>query len=331
MDLLLLSSTYLDNLRVQNYSSQTVYSIGKMLRYFREFCEKIGVSNAGQVTSPIILHYQSFLSKYRKKSNGAFLAIGTQQHWLTAVSRLFAWLTKQGVVARNPAADLEMPKSEFRLPKVILSVAEVEKIMNVPDLSRTVGIRDRAILETFISSGIRRQELCNISLGDVDYERGLLRIEQGKGKKDRYVPVGARALQWTKKYQLEARSQFRPARNQEFLFLNTTGTKLNPNRLGSQIHDSIHRAAIGKSGNCHLFRHTFATLLLENGCDVRYVQEMLGHSNLETTAIYTHVSLKKLKEMHSRFQPHRSTVQYPARIESDTITTTHSTSGLLCG
>jgi integrase/recombinase XerD len=220
-----------------------------------------------------------------------------------AVSRFFSWLIKQGLILYTPASDLEMPRHEFRLPKTILSAKEVEKILRKPDRSRPDGIRDRAILETFYSSGIRRQELCNLCLGDVDDGRGLLRIEQGKGKKDRYVPIGRRALRWIKRYLLEVRILISTTQNEQALFLNMIGSRLNPNRLGLKVHEFIDAARIGKSGSCHLFRHTFATLLLENGCDVRYVQEMLGHSNMETTAIYTHVAIKTLKEVHSRYHP----------------------------
>jgi integrase/recombinase XerD len=221
------------------------------------------------------------------------------------VTAFFSWLTREGLALYNPASDLELPRREVRLPKIILNAAEVEAILNVPDLSTPMGIRDRAILETLYSTGIRRQELCNLRLGDLDYDRGLVRIEQGKGHKDRYVPIGDRAVQWIEKYLLEVRPRLCPSLNEQAIFLNTLGTRMNANRLGSQVHGIIRSAGIGKTGSCHLFRHTFATLLLENGCDVRYVQEMLGHSKMETTAVYTHVAIKTLKEVHSRFHPAR--------------------------
>jgi len=299
-----LAGHYLDHLRVRNYSQQTIYGVGKMLRYFRNYCGQGGITHTGHVTRAVVLNYQSHLCQYRK-SNGTALTIGTQQHWLIAVSSFFSWLVKQELVLYNPASDLEMPRSEFRLPKSIFSASNVEKIMRVPDASKPEGIRDRAVLETFYSTGIRRQELCNLCLCDVDYERGLLRIEQGKGKKDRYVPIGQRAIQWIKKYLHEARKLLRPGPNEQTLFLNMIGVRMKANRLGTRVHQIIRAAKIGKSGSCHIFRHTFATLLLEKGCDVRYVQEMLGHSNMETTAVYTHVAIKTLKKMHSRFHPAR--------------------------
>ncbi|MGI9115827.1 MAG: tyrosine-type recombinase/integrase [Chthoniobacterales bacterium] len=252
-----------------------------------------------------MVNYQSYLYHYRKESSGLALTISTQKHWLIAIANFFSWLTKEGLVLYNPASDLEMPRREFRLPKIILSAADVEAIINIPDLAMPMGVRDRAILETLYSTGIRRQELCMLELGDLDYDRGLVRIEQGKGKKDRFSPIGERAIKWIEKYLVEVRPRLCPSLNERALFLNTLGTRITPGRLGSHVGELIRKAQIGKVGSCHLFRHTFATLLLENGCDVRYVQEMLGHSKMETTAIYTHVSIKALKEAHSRHHPAR--------------------------
>jgi integrase/recombinase XerD len=302
--LLYLAGRYLEYLRVRNYSSQTIYSTGKMVRYFRVFCEQVGVTQARQVTRAVVINYQSYLYHYRKQ-NGLALTIGTQKHWLHSVAGLFSWLTKEGLILYNPASDLELPRSEFRLPKTILNASEVEAILNVPDLSTPEGVKFRAILETLYSTGIRRTELCNINMGDLDYVRGLLRIEQGKGHKDRFVPIGERAVKWIEKYLAEVRPRLLPSMNEPALFLNAGGRRTTPSRLGSQVSEIIRKASLGKTGSCHLFRHTFATLLLENGCDVRYVQEMLGHTKLETTAIYTHVAIKTLKDVHSRFHPAR--------------------------
>ena len=302
--LLYLTGRYLEWLRVRNYSQQTLYGRGKMLRYFRVFCEQIGITQARQITRAVVVNYQSYLYHYRK-IDGFALTVGTQKHWLQSVCDLFSWLTREGLILYNPASDLEMPRSEFRLPKVILSASEVETIMNVPDLDTPGGVKMRAILETFYSSGIRRQELCNLNLGDVDYDRELVRIEQGKGHKDRFSPIGERALRWIEKYLADVRPRLLPSMNEPALFLNTQGNRISPGRLGSQVGDTIRKADIGKKGSCHLFRHTFATLLLENGCDVRHVQAMLGHAKLETTALYTHVSMKALKEEHRRCHPAR--------------------------
>lgn len=303
--LLYLAGRYLEYLRVRNFSETTIYGRGKQLRYFREFCEPLGITQARQVTRATVINFQSFLFHYRKKCDGHPLTVGSQQHWLLTVVYFFSYLTREGLLLYNPASDVEMPRREIRLPRDILSPLEVEAIMSAPDVTKPLGIKDRAVLEVLYSTGIRRTELCNVDLGHVDFERGLLRVEQGKGKKDRIVPIGERALAWLEKYLNEVRPLLCPGLNEQALFLNTEGRRTTPTRLGSHVHELIAKAAIGKSGSCHMFRHTFATVLLENGCDVRYVQAMLGHANLETTAIYTHVSVRTLKRMHERFHPAR--------------------------
>jgi len=300
--LLYLTGRYLEALRVRNFSSQTIYGRAKVLRYFRLFAEELGITQARQVTRAVTINYQSYLYHYRKK-DGQPITVGTQKGWLLVLCGFFSWLTKQGLILYNPASDLELPRKELRLPKNILNAHEVESIMNVPDLSEPMGLRNRAILETLYSTGIRRQELCMLDQGDIDHDRGILRVEQGKGKKDRYVPIGERALGWMDKYLVEARARFLPSINEPALFLNSEGRRVTPGRLGSQVAEIIRASGIGKTGSCHLFRHTFATLLLEAGCDVRLVQEMLGHAKLDTTQIYTHVSMRQLKEAHSRFHP----------------------------
>ena len=302
--LLYLSARYLGYLRVCNYTEDTLYGRGKMLRYFRVYGEQLGITQARQVTRAVVVNYQSYLYHYRKE-NGTALTVGTQKHWLMAVSSFFSWLTKEGLVLYNPASDLEMPRREYRLPKVILNAADVETIMNVPDIATPDGIKFRAILETLYSTGIRRKELCRLRLGDIDYDRLLLRVEQGKGHKDRFVPIGERAVRWIEKYLVEVRPLLCPSINEPCLFLNTLGLRINPNRLGTHVHKIIEKAGLGKHGSCHLFRHSFATLLLEGGCDVRYVQAMLGHASLESTEIYTHVSIKALQEAHRRCHPAR--------------------------
>jgi integrase/recombinase XerD len=300
--LLFLTGRYVEHLRVRNFAESTLYGRSKMLKYFRQFCEQLGITQARQVTRAVVVNYQSHLYHYRK-TNGLPLTTGTQKHWLCVVVSFFGFLTKEALILYNPASDLELPRREYRLPRNVLSAAEMEAILNVPDVNTPTGIKFRAIIEVFYSTGIRRFELCNLDIGDIDFERGIVRVEQGKGKKDRFIPIGERALLWVEKYLNDVRPRLCPSINDPALFLNMLGKRMYYTRLGSQIHEIISKAQIGKTGSCHLFRHTFATLLLENGCDLRYVQEMLGHSNAETTAIYTHVSIRSLKLAHERYHP----------------------------
>jgi integrase/recombinase XerD len=159
------------------------------------------------------------------------------------------------------------------------------------------------MMETLYSTGMRRMELANLAMYDLAVERGTVTIRQGKGKKDRVIPIGARALAWIDKYLIEARPELVVPPDEGVLFLNNRGEQLRKDSLTDLIGDYVKSAGIGKEGACHLFRHTMATLMLENGADIRFIQQMLGHSSMEATTVYTQVSIKKLKEIHTETHP----------------------------
>jgi len=186
---------------------------------------------------------------------------------------------------------------------VILSVEEIETVMNLPDTTTPYGIRDRALLETLYSTGVRKSECANLGLYDVDSHRKTLIVRGGKGGKDRVLPIGERALYWVDKYRLEARQEFLIALNNPYLFLTDYGEPWIKNRLTDVVKRYFYHAGINKQGACHLFRHTMATHMLDNGADLRFIQMMLGHSQLSTTEIYTHVSIEKLREIHTATHP----------------------------
>ena len=170
-------------------------------------------------------------------------------------------------------------------------------------IAEPLGLRDRAILEVFYSTGMRRMELAGLKLYDLDAERGTVMIRQGKGKKDRMIPMGARAFAWVGRYVDEARPRLVIAGDDGTVFLTNLGTPFEPGRLTQLVRDYIDAAETGKRGSCHLFRHTCATLMLEGGADVRFIQQQLGHAELSTTQIYTQVSIRMLKEVHTRTHP----------------------------
>jgi len=203
----------------------------------------------------------------------------------------------------NPASDLDLPRLEQRLPRAVLTITEAERVLSLPNVHDSLGLRDRAILETFYSTGIRRSELSHLRLYDIDHKRGTVVIRQGKGKKDRMIPVGERARIWIDKYAREARTELVLEPDDSTLFLTHEGESFTPNRLSQLVRDYVDKAALGKRGSCHLFRHTMATLMLEGGADIRFIQAMLGHVNLSTTQIYTRVSIRKLQEIHAATHP----------------------------
>jgi integrase/recombinase XerD len=196
-----------------------------------------------------------------------------------------------------------------RLPKVTLTPAEAETVLSQPDITTTAGLRDRTMMEVLYSTGIRRKELTNLQTTDVDINRGILMIRHGKGDKDRMIPIGQRAIDWILKYLNESRPELVIGMSDNMLFINSLGKAVGTTWLSRLITKYFKQADIGKMGSCHTFRHTMATLMLENGADIRYIQSMLGHANLETTQIYTKVSIRKLKDIHTATHPAKNKKQ----------------------
>ena len=192
---------------------------------------------------------------------------------------------------------------EKRLPQAVLTLPEVERLLAVPDVTDPLGIRDRTMLELFYSTGIRRTELCRIELPDVNTERRTLHVRLGKGKKDRVVPIGARAVHWLEHYLQAVRPRLCLDTRTQALFLTGYGGPFNPDVVSRMVAAWLAKAGLKRKGCCHILRHTCATHMLENGADIRFIQQLLGHEKLDTTAIYTEVSIKQLQEVHARCHP----------------------------
>ena len=297
-----LRDNYLEALQVQNYSPRTIENRLSYLNAFVIWCEDRELKRPEEITKPILERYQKHLL-HTKKRDGKPLSFRAQHARLVPLRAFFKWLCRQNILLSNPASDLVLPRLEKRLPKHVLSMKEVETVLNVPDVTTAQGVRDRAILEVLYSTGIRRSELAHLQLYDLDTERGTLMVRLGKGKKDRMVPIGERAIAWVERYCEDVRPLLVGLFDDNTLFLTHLGEAFTPNRLTQLVRETIQKADIGKSGSCHLFRHACATLMLENGADVRFIQAMLGHAKLETTEIYTHVSIRKLKAVHEMTHP----------------------------
>jgi len=307
--------TFLTWMQEKNYSDRTTGNREVTLRYFIQWCDERGLTRPQEITRPILERYQRYLFLYRKQ-DGHPLSARCQNLRITPIRAWFKWLTKTNRILYNPAADLDLPRMHRSLPRHILTAAEADRIMNLPDLATLTGARDRTILETLYSTGMRRMELINLNQLDFDYERGTVMIRQGKGKKDRLIPIGERALAWIAKYRDDVRPSLALAHDDGTLFLTHLGLAFTPGRLSQVVRERIDAAQINKHGSCHLFRHTMATLMLENGADIRYIQAMLGHSDLTSTQIYTQVNIVKLKEIHTMTHPARLARVTGARTEA---------------
>ena len=295
---------YLLWLETHHYASATVAIRRTCLSQFLRWCFERNLTQPHAVTLEILERFQRHLYHYRQR-NGQHLSLSSQSHRLTSLRRWFAWLVRERVLTQDPARDLQLPRDERRLPRHPLSVIEVEAVLAQADLTTPHGLRNRAILELLYSTGLRRDESLGLEFTDIDRERRTLLVRRGKGLKDRFVPIGERALAWLDKYLAEARPLLTRNRETPLLFVSKNGHRLHANQLSKIVRDYLRAAGIAKPGACHLFRHTTATLMLEAGADVRYIQALLGHTRLSTTQIYTHVSIAKLREVHERTHPAR--------------------------
>lgn len=303
----------------RGYAASTLASRRLHLAHFAEWCEARGLLTADVLTPAMLERYQQALM-HRRQDTGAPLSRATQANRLTSVRMLLAWATRTKRLVMNPAAELELPRLPKRLPRAVLTVSEMERVLQQPDLTTPLGLRDRAILEVLYSTGIRRMELVGLGCTDLDAERGALLVREGKGQKDRLVPIGERALLWTAQYLDRVRSLLlcRALRTPErhALFLSARGHRIRATKLTDRLHQYVVRAGIEKPGSVHIFRHTMATLMHDAGADIRDLQEMLGHAQLSTTEIYTHVSIERLKAVHTRTHPAhltQATVDHSAR------------------
>jgi len=298
-----LRDMHLEWLTVRNYSLVTVRNRESYLNRFILWAEERSLSRPDQITKQILERYQRWLYNYRDPKTEKKLSFRSQHARLLPLRAFFKWLCQRDLLPANPAADLDLPKLEKRLPRHILNAREAELVLAQADVLTAMGLRDRAMMEVLYSTGIRRMELCGLKLYDLDAERMLVFVRLGKGKKDRMVPIGERALAWTNKYLEEARPGLTCAKSDESLFLTNLGEAFTPNRFTQMVRDYVKAADLGKTGSCHLFRHACATHMHENGADIRMIQAMLGHAKLETTEIYTHLSIKQLQEVHAATHP----------------------------
>ena len=300
------AEAWLEMLQVRRYADTTVQTREVGLGFFIRWAAERDVTRASEVTRPILEAYQRWLSRYEPasgKGRGKRLSWGSQRDKLKALTGWFRWLTRQNLILHNPASELELPRPEKRLPQHGLTTEELGRLLAWPDLSDPLGLRNRAMLEVFYATGIRRAELARLEVTDVSPERGTLTVRQGKGSKDRVVPLGPRASAWVVRYEREVRPRLCVDEHTPVLFLSAYGKGFDVDVLSGMVADWIKAAGIAKKGSCHLLRHTCATHMLEGGADIRYNQQLLGHSSLETTAIYTQVSIRQLIEVHARCHP----------------------------
>jgi integrase/recombinase XerD len=288
-------ASFLDYVSVEKgLSKNTLLAYDRDLRRYATFLEKQKISSPAKVTRKEIME---FLLAERDRE----LSPTSVSRELVAIRMFHRFLFEEGKVKEDVSEIIEAPKLWKHLPDN-LSVAEVEQILKAPDTKEWEGQRDQACLELMYATGLRATEVTQLKLGHLNFEEGYVRIS-GKGGKERIVPVGGAALKSTQKYIQSARRKILKGRAEEALFLTRLGKKMSRQTVWTIIKKNSNAAGIKKKIYPHILRHSFATHLLENGADLRVVQELLGHSDISTTQIYTHVEKARLKSIHHKFHP----------------------------
>lgn len=300
-----LLSAYAGYLKSLNRVAKTVKAHVSRIKRFLAFAETRGVRELTGITQPLILEYQSCLAGQINNRGTPNSAMVQNQH-LTVLVGFFGYLKQSGHLAHNPAGEITYAKVPQRLPKAVLTHQEMRRLLRQPDVNTVLGFRDRTMLELLYSAGLRRQELLNLDIRDVDLEGGLALVRQGKGGKDRVVPVGRVACKCLESYLGGVRQEIVrrcPDPTTQALFPSVKTGRLHRNALADLVARYARQAGIEKGVSPHTFRHTCATQLVKNRAGIRHVQEMLGHARLSSTQEYIRLTITDLKEAHSKYHP----------------------------
>ncbi len=288
--------SYLHYLELEkNASSNTVDSYRRDLMRYLDHLDRAGIRALDAVQG-------EHISGLLRRLVCVGLSPRSVARSLSAIKGFHKFLLGERIAVHNPTVNIEPPKRSKTLPDV-LSQAEIERILNQPDPEQPLGLRDKAILETLYATGIRVSELVELKQSNLQLDLGVLRV-MGKGSKERIVPVGTSATEWIGKYRANVRSSLiKQSDTHDVVFLNSRGRPMTRMAVWNIVHRYAESAGVEKDVHPHTFRHSFATHLLEGGADLRAVQEMLGHSDISTTQIYTHIDREYLKEVHRTFHP----------------------------
>jgi integrase/recombinase XerD len=294
---------YSQHLESLNYSSVTLRTLEVYFHRFAEFLAESKITDVHTVTAAVLQEFQRWVF-YQPTVRGTARTVASQNRVLSGIRNFFAFLTREGYLAHNPAQGLRLSKEPDALPKNVLTPEEARKIIEAPDVHTLSGYRDRTLLEVLYATGVRKAELRNLTVADVNLEEELLRVNRGKGGKDRVVPLSAIACQFLENYIKAIRPELLKGRDTDKLFLSIRdGVPIGVHGIKQIINRYVRRLNLKKHVTCHLWRHSCATHLLKNNANLRHVQEMLGHKSLATTERYLRLTIADLKEAHHKFHP----------------------------
>ena len=289
-------------LLAEGRSERTVASYLVEVRYFLAFLSERGLSSVHDITRREVEAYQVSL-EHRLSARGGSLAAGTKNSKLTTVRSFLRYLRRTGVLLTDPARDIVRARVPRRLLPELPTVDEVRQLLETPDTSTPLGLRDRAILELFYASALRNTELRMLRVGDVDLARLQVQVHHAKGGRQRVVPTSEEAAHWVGQYLERGRAFLLKGREHGFLFMSFRGRPFQVNRLGELVTRLAEQAGLDKHVTPHTLRHCAATHMLKNRARLRHLQEFLGHASPESTQIYTRVELSDLREDHQKYHP----------------------------
>ncbi len=292
---------YLKHLKALGRSERTVTGAKYDLHRFERFLEEEGIFDLEDLTADVISDYQQSLA-FSLTAKGTLMTLRSQAQLLGAVKGFTRFLKKMDYLLNDPGQKIKPPRKPKTLPRTILSGSDIRKLLNVPDMRTHGGYRNRLILEILYDTAVRRDELSNIMIARLDLEAGFINIT-GKGSKDRVVPLSRRVCDLTKSYILSVRPAFVRNEDTGHLILNRWGRRMGGLGIWRVVKACADFAGIEKNTTPHGLRHTCATHMLKNGAPVRHLQEMLGHESLESTQIYTRVTISDLKAIHEKYHP----------------------------
>ncbi|MBI2470492.1 MAG: site-specific tyrosine recombinase XerD [Planctomycetes bacterium] len=275
-------------------SKNTILSYSHDLQLFTNFLLSKKISDFNEVRPDTIT---SFIISEKQRG----IAINSITRSIVSIRMLYRFLLSEGKLQKNPLTTIESPKLWKRLP-VVIPANKIDKLLSIPDTTTKLGIRNKAILELLYATGARVSEVAAIEMDWINLEYGYVKC-RGKGSKERIVPLGTKAIEAVQNYLKVARPEIKNNQHSPYLFLSKAGKPIRRENIWKIVRNCALRAGIHERISPHKLRHSFATHLLENGADIRSVQEMLGHVNISTTQIYTHVSKQHLKAIHQQFHP----------------------------
>ncbi|MBN2571108.1 MAG: site-specific tyrosine recombinase XerD [Ignavibacteriales bacterium] len=279
----------------KNLSENTLAAYSNDIRKFIRFIDSKGIDDLNDVST---LNLSEFIEKQKKRG----LDSVTTARYISSLKGFFNFLSSNNYIQNNPIEKISSTKRSRKLPDV-LSFNEINAILNSPDITNRLGLRDKALLELLYSSGLRCSEIINLKLNDLFFSDEVVRVF-GKGAKQRIVPMGSSAIKWLQEYITSSRPLLQKrTKSESYVYLNNRGSKLSRMGLWKILNQHTKNAGVKKDVHPHTFRHSFATHLLEGGADLRAVQEMLGHSDISTTQIYTHIDRNYIKQVHRDHHP----------------------------